>query len=490
MVSKKRKILYLFLLFFLVGEFSYSFLQYYHTSLDGDMAAGIVPAKDVQKIFGDPFGFNTIVKDNPHPNPNRYFSHLFFRDYFRTIPLLVQRFSSPVESIYISCAIIKLLIQILIIYLLAIPISKTTSLFSLNLLTAAALIAPLFQANGYNRYTGIIDKSITYTFFYALPLMLLLLFYVQFYVPIYLKKKNRLGVLSKMSAVLLTVVLPFSGPLIPPVILIVSLLIIIHYYRKANLHFSLKKLFGVFRKIPKKVLLYLGPITTLSIYSLFLGTYNSTYQTDIIPVTERYLRLPAGLYFQFTQKLAFPLLFIFIAANIFFINKHFYTNEGKKIITISKWMGIFALIYILLLPLGGYRPYRPNILRYDTIMPLTICVIYLFGRSSFFLLKNIRTNTFKRIYYPVVIVFLLIFINADRSKLNENNCEKQSLMMISKSKKSIVQLPYNCKVLSWHVITNYEQSKMNAKLLKLWRITDKEKLYYYHSHSDGSIKNH
>lgn len=166
------------------------------------MAAGIVPAKDGQKIFDDPFGFKAIVKDKPHPNPNRYFSHLFFRDYFRTVPLLVQRFSNPVESIYISCAIIKLLIQILIIYLLAIAISKTTSLFSLNLLIAAVLIAPLFQADGYNIYMGIIDKSITYTFFYALPLMLLLLFYVQFYVSIYLKKKNRLGTLSILSTAL------------------------------------------------------------------------------------------------------------------------------------------------------------------------------------------------------------------------------------------------------------------------------------------------
>lgn len=395
MINKKRKILYLFLLFFLLGDFSYSFLQYYHTSLDGDMAAGIVPAKDVQKIFDDPFGFTAITKDKPHANPNRYFSHLFFRDYFQTIPLLVQKFSNPVESIYISCAIIKLLIQVLIIYLLAIAITKTTSLFSLDLLTAAALIAPLFQADGYNRYMGIIDKSITYTFFYALPLMLLLLFYIQFYVPIYLKKKNRLGPVSKISAVLLTIILPFSGPLIPGVIVIISLLGFIYYYRSSRFHFNLKNLFRVFRKIPKTVLLYFGPVTVLSIYSLFLGTYNSTYHTDMIPIMERYLRLPAGLYFQFTQKLAFPLLFIFIAVNIFFIKKHFYTKEGREIITISKWIGIFALIYILLLPLGGYRPYRPNILRYDTIMPLTLCIIYLFVRTSFFILRNVKIRTFK-----------------------------------------------------------------------------------------------
>jgi len=65
---------------------------------------------------------------------------------------------------------------------------------------------------------GLIDKSITYTFFYALPLMLLLLFYVQFYVAIYLKKKARVGVASKISALLLTIILLFSGPLISPIV--------------------------------------------------------------------------------------------------------------------------------------------------------------------------------------------------------------------------------------------------------------------------------
>lgn len=90
----------------------------------------------------------------------------------------------------------------------------------------------------------------------------------------------------------------------------------------------------------------------------------------------------------------------------------------------------------------------------------------------------------------MIVAFLLVFINADISNLNENKCEKKSLTMISNSNKPIVQLPYKCTVLSWYVITNYEQSKMNAQLLKIWRITNKEKRYYYHSHPDGSLQNH
>ncbi len=72
---------------------------------DGDMAGGIVPAKDVQKIFEDTFGFNSILTEEKHPN--RFFAHLFFRDYFQKIPIFLQNFTSPIESIYISATFAK-----------------------------------------------------------------------------------------------------------------------------------------------------------------------------------------------------------------------------------------------------------------------------------------------------------------------------------------------------------------------------------------------
>lgn len=473
----KKKILIIILGLILISDFTYSFLQYYNTPLDGDMAGGIVPEAGVQEIFNDPFGFGIIVNGEKHPNPNRFFAHLFFRDYFQKVPLLFQKVVNPIESVYYSSATIKIIIQILLIYLLSVIISKSKSIFNSKLVIVAVLLTPLFQAYGYSSYMGIIDKSITYTFFYGLPLMLLLLFLSNFHSYINNNSVKRISPIKIIILVLLTIILPFSGPLIPPIILITTILLFIFYLKK---HYNASGyrylLRNTFINIPKDILIFFIPISLLSIYSLLLGTYNSTYQTDVIPIAERYLRLPMGIYFQFTQKIGFPILFVMIASNIFIIKKYFNNENGQKIINSLKWIGIFSLLWVLLLPLGGYRPYRPNILRFDTVMPITICLFYIYGVSTYFLLENIKKR--KYIYYTVIIVFLIVFVNADKSELNENECEKQALMTISNSDKQIVPLKQNCKVISWEPITDYNQSKLNAELLKIWNITDETKLYY------------
>ena len=471
-----RKIIIIFLGLLLIGDFTYSFLQYYNTPLDGDMAGGIVPSKDVQEIFNDPFGFNVIMKNTKHPNPNRFFAHLFFRDYFRKIPLLFQKVVTPIESVYYSCASIKLIIQVLMIYLLSAMISKSKTIFNKKILLIAVLLSPLFQAYGYNGYMGVIDKSITYTFFYGLPMALLLLFFFQFYDCIYYNETKKISFISIILLISLTIILPFSGPLIPPIILIVTVLIFIYYLRKYDKNDSQGLLKKILTNIPKKILIFFIPISLLSAYSLLLGTYNSTYQTGIIPIYERYLRLPLGIYYQFTQKLGFPLLFILIATNIIIIKKYFYNQKGKKIISSLKWIGIFTIFYILLLPLGGYRPYRPNILRFDTVMPITISLFYIYGMSTYFLIENIKKR--KGVYYGIIVIFILIFTNADRSKLNENECEKQALITISNSDKKIVPIINDCKVISWEPIADYKQSKLNSELLIIWNITNETRLYY------------
>jgi hypothetical protein len=119
-----------------------------------------------------------------------------------------------------------------------------------------------------------------------------------------------------------------------------------------------------------------------------------------------------------------------------FIGVEYISKKGKKIISSLKWIALFAFIYILLLPLGGYRPYRSNILRFDTVMPITICLFYIYGLSTLFLLENITKR--KSMYYAAIITFSLIFTYADHSTLNENECEKQALMTIANSEDQIV----------------------------------------------------
>lgn len=61
-------------------------------------------------------------------------------------------------------------------------------------------------------------------------------------------------------------------------------------------------------------------------------------------------------------------------------------------INLFKWIGVFSLFYILLLPLGGYRDYRPNVLRHDTILPITLSLIFVLVKQLFILSINSQNN--------------------------------------------------------------------------------------------------
>ena len=107
--SSSKRWLYLILVVMLTVDLGYSFLQHYSEVIDGDVARITLSYKEV---LSDPFGMKVILEGKHYPNPNRYFAHLVQSEYFKKVPLTLQAFFDPIESIYISCAILKLLIQI------------------------------------------------------------------------------------------------------------------------------------------------------------------------------------------------------------------------------------------------------------------------------------------------------------------------------------------------------------------------------------------
>ncbi|MFH1161210.1 MAG: hypothetical protein V1733_09725 [bacterium] len=206
--------------------------------------------------------------------------------------------------------------------------------------------------------------------------------------------------------------------------------------------------------------------------------HNLINELYTLPLGEYYSRLPVGFYYQFTEKAGFPLLLGVLALNSVMIRIKFRNDEGKRIIGLLKWMCIFMLIYIVLLPLGGYRIYRPNVLRYDTVMPVTICLMFLFGLSTYFLINNLSKSIFKTFYVIAIAAVLLVFTRADEPRFRENACEKQALRELAQSQDSIVFLTQNCPVMSWNKILDYKDSEQNAELLNYWGVTKAKKLYY------------
>jgi hypothetical protein len=472
MHSKKTEHhLFIALILFITGHLIYSFIQYYNTPLFGDLDGGVLQNEITEKIFDDPFGFHAIKNGEKHVNPNRFFTHFLLSKYFKNVPPWLQTFVDPISSVYLACALLKIIVQTFFIYVMAALISGTNNLFHKNFLISSALIFPLFQIYGYWSRMGIVDKSIAYTFFYALPLVLFMLFFLPFFQKLINQKEFRS--IHYFFLVPLIIILPFSGPLIPAISIITSFLLFL-YYTLTN---KGEGVFQSLKKIPLPFYLLLIPLIITSLYSLFLGTfYDSNYQSDTIPIAERFSRLPYGLFSQLFHSLGFPLLLLAIGINIFLIKQQS-TPEGKKLMTYLNWIGIFALIFILLLPFGGYRPYRARIIRYDTFMPVTVALFYYFGITTYFLFQQLKGKR-KKYYTASVAIILLIYSFADLGGINKNRCERKALQKMATSNDSIVSIPKDCFVMSWDNTFDYKESENRARLIHFWGITHEIKLFY------------
>lgn len=196
-----------------------------------------------------------------------------------------------------------------------------------------------------------------------------------------------------------------------------------------------------------------------------------------VPLLERYARLPIGLYNQFTQKLGPPVLLLMIIINILIINNKKQHIKNEELLRLLKWIGIFAAVYIILLPLGGYRDYRPDIIRRDTFMPVFLSMIFFYGISSLYIIKNIRIG--KNIYYAGILIFTLIFVHADAVILNHNECERNALEKIANSPDNIIILEDECSVMSWGKIKDYHDAEINSELLLYWGVIKEKKLYQH-----------
>ncbi|MEI6062843.1 MAG: hypothetical protein WCR72_19220, partial [Bacteroidota bacterium] len=220
---------YLILLVFLLSDLAFSFYQHYHMPLYGDVAEIVIPdqVKGYYHVLHDPLGLDVLIRNETYANPNRYFAHWSASQYFLHMPLLLQKFVSPIDSIYLSVALAKIIIQLLVLYLLAVFVSGTGNILKPDFLLAAALMTFLFQTSGYNRYMGIIDPSVIYSFFYALPLGLLLLFFLPFFRRIYYSHHNKPGIAAWIALALFIPVLCLNGPLVPGVVLIACPLVLL-----------------------------------------------------------------------------------------------------------------------------------------------------------------------------------------------------------------------------------------------------------------------
>ena len=299
MLQKKYIVIisYIVLLLFLLFDLSNSFRQYYVGDLDGDIAESVLPYPNIQKTFDDPTGIKTIVNNDKHLGTNRFFSHYFLHKTFREVPLLLQKFCSPIDSVYYTSAIAKLFMHISILFLLSIIISGRINIFSLKFVATAAFLTPFFQGNGrlLAREMGIIDVT-SYSFFYAAPLIFLLLYYIPLLLEFLHDRKITMNWILVILWAIFAIIACFSGPLIPPTILIINTILCIYFFLKNWKQNGNKNIVKTLKSIPKRIYLFVIPISFLALYSIFLGTYINAYE-DIRPsLKELYVILPQGIF--------------------------------------------------------------------------------------------------------------------------------------------------------------------------------------------------
>jgi hypothetical protein len=460
-----KKLIIALLGLFVLYDVCRSFDQHLHMPLDGELSYIVLPSEFYGATMKEPFGLNAVIQGKRYHAPNRAFAHWTMCLYFKTVPFAFQLFSSPLNSVYLSTALAKILFQILICYMLARYAAAGSFRFS-DLIISMAILTPLFQTGGFNNYMGIIDQSITYSFFYALPVGLLLVFFFPFYRYFMLGEALKFSVTKHLLWLLFMVFLSFNGPLLPAIVIIAIVCIV-------GLRFFYRISGTKIPRIDNIVRNYIILFGLFAVYSLYVGTFNVENFSTPMPVSERYLNMLTGLQQIFLGNVAIPLLVILITLNAFILKKQ---AAKTGILRVAIPIIIFCFIYILLLPLGGYRIYRPNILRNDTAIPILICCFFILVLST----RRVLEGQFrlKKMYAFLLSALLLFFHFADSHISSNNKSEKKAILEIAASEKHTVVIYDYCTIMGYKPITDSLESSLNTELLQYWGVLDRHKLYY------------
>lgn len=287
----KTRNLLIIILILLLADLVYSFFQHLHMPLDGDMAGIILPSEAYTPVMKDPLGMGVLLHDRTYAAPNRFFAHATMMGYFKTVPFFLQHFTSPLNSIYLASALAKTLVQLFILWLLAGYVSGVRRIKSMAFLLSALMVAPLFQTDGYHDLMGIIDQSVTYTFFYALPFGMLLLFFLPFYRRYVLKWEGPWTWKTHIPLLLLIIYLSFNTPIIQGTVLLLCPAVLIYLFIKYYLSRPEKSLSGKIsrsvRHIPFNIRFYFTFFTIICFYSLLIGFNNAENPIQAPPLSER-----------------------------------------------------------------------------------------------------------------------------------------------------------------------------------------------------------
>lgn len=482
-----KRYLNLLLVAFVALDLAFTCWQSYQMPMDGDLVAIVLPAPWYAPVLHDPFGWAALARHEVYAAPNRFFAHAAMGSYWKLVPRLLHSITNPISSLYAAGALFTTAVQALVLVLLAAYVRQATAdpageRRNGSFWVAVALLVPLFQTNGYNEQMGITNRAVTYTFFYALPMGLLLLVLWPFYRAACRQQPLRVGWLQALLLLGLMVVVAFNGPVATASVAIVLLgigLAWVWEQVQGRRRGAGAAPGGVSSWLSWQAVGLLGALGALCLYSLYIGRNNSENTHDH-SLGELYRLLPVGVVKMIVWQAGLPVLLGLLLINYLLVNKLTLPSAARqRVLVLLRWVAFFAVMYVLLLPFGGYRSYRPYLLRNDSALPVLLTLLFAYGLTTYFLLGQFK-GRLRAGYLSAVLVVGGFFLYADRKVHlpDDNGCERWSLDQLSRAPEPVVQLSSFCNVLAWSPIGEASQSDYNAQMLHYWGITPVKKLYY------------
>lgn len=480
-----KKFLHIGLILFIILDLGYSYKKYASLNLDGDLVPIILPSEHYTPILSDPFGLKVIQSGVPIAGSNRYFCHKTLQLWFKQVyTVLSPHFQDKIAFLYRMQGFAQIIIHASLLFLLSMYCIGHARFWRFDFVLTSSIIAPFFLFDKLSGVLELVMHSVTYSFFYSWIMVLILLFFLPWYLAAYNAKSSNeyFPWPVKILWIFLAVYLCFSGPLVPAVVVLVIGAIfgykMLGVFKNNQLKQSLvKKLWYTWTDIDIWQRFMFIFVTFLSIYSTYLGRFNIE-NGDTKPLREMYMLMAKGVYLQWTDSVTYLLMFLISIVNIFFLRRSQHPLWLQRFWKLSLWIASFCLIYLLLLPFGGYRPYRPNILRFDTLLPINTLWVLFIGVTSIHLLKSLQKKTLY-IFTPILLIILGIFYTNDTWKFDQYYCQNDSFHLFQKAQTDIIYLDPKCPVLDW-MPSNWDVAHKNINtMLQYWQITDHEHLYEY-----------
>ena len=466
------------LIVFLLADLAYSFFQHYHATLDGDMAAIILPAPHYAQVLRDPLGLQALLEGAYYGGSNRFIPHWTMRGVYTLVPRALQTFASPLDSVYLAGALAKTAMQAALLYLLSAYASGATSVFNRRFLLAAVLLTPLFQTYGLAWHVGIVSGSPTYSFFYAASsAWLLAMFLPHFFWYVHGRNLAR-SPFAIWLGIPLAWAVSFNGPLNSAVLLLVCPAILAYEMIRAKS--TREPGPGAIREPvserPRWILYATIAGLVFAIWSYAVGRYNIENLEQSLPLLQRYALLPEGLRYFFFASPAVLILTDALLANLALVNI-LRLSSARRINRLALAFALFATVYTLLLPMGGYRPYRPLIIRCDSVQPVILGALVFYALSGVELLRSF--NWKRGLFYSIVpLILTTYFMYCDEPSRGNNYCEREAIKAIAASPDKVVGVDASCTIMAWERLKKPEESRQAGLLLFRWRIFPEPKKFY------------